>query len=102
MDQLTEKEDVYAFTPEGAERSICLRLTLRNGFLGVFCANSYSGTVRTDPSGRLRTTKADEAHGFGLEQMRAVAEKYRSLLDISYTDKVFTVQTALKLPDENV
>ena len=30
--------------------------------------------------------------------MNAVAEKYHSLLDISYTDKVFTIQTALKLP----
>ena len=30
--------------------------------------------------------------------MSAVAEKYSSLLDVSYTDRVFTVQTALKLP----
>ena len=30
----------------------------------------------------------------------AVAEKYKSILDIRYTDSVFTVQTALKLPGE--
>lgn len=102
MNLLDNALEGAAGTPEGAERSIRLRLTLRNGFLGVSCTNSYSGVVRTDPAGRLRTTKTDEAaHGFGLEQMRAVAEKYRSLLDISYTDKEFTVQTALKLPDED-
>ena len=32
--------------------------------------------------------------------MSAVAEKYKSILDIRYTDSVFTVQTALKLPGE--
>jgi hypothetical protein len=32
--------------------------------------------------------------------MESVAEKYKSILDVSYTDKVFTVQTALKLPKE--
>ena len=101
MNLLDNALEGAAGTPEGAERFIRLRITLRNGFLGVFCANSYGGTVRTDPSGRLRTIKTDEAaHGFGLGQMRAVAEKYQSILDVSYTDTVFTVQTALKLPEE--
>ena len=51
-------------------------------------------------SGELHTTKPDNmAHGFGLPQMSAVAEKYHSLLDISYTEEhVFIVQTVLKLP----
>ena len=85
----------------GTSRFIRVRIVLRNGFLGVSCTNSYSGTLNTDSSGRLRTTKEDPtAHGFGLDQMTAVAEKYHSILDISYTDTEFTVQTALKLPEQ--
>ena len=86
---------------EGEKRFIRLRTSIRNGFLAVFCENSYNGRLSTDQHGRLRTTKAEpEAHGFGLTLMENIAEKYKSLLDVSYTDTVFTVQTALKLPEE--
>ena len=92
--------------PEGAarveapgERLIRFRAAAKDGYFAVRCENSYAGPLAPDERGRLRTTKADpEAHGFGLPQMSAVAEKYGSLLDVSYTDRVFTVQTALKLP----
>ena len=81
------------------ERFIRFRAAVKDGYFAVRCENSYAGPLAPDERGRLRTTKADpEAHGFGLPQMSAVAEKYGSLLDVSYTDRVFTVQTALKLP----
>ena len=48
--------------------------------------------------GLLSRKSHPEFHGFGIAKMRALAEKYKSILDISYTDTVFTVQTALKLP----
>ena len=83
------------------ERFIRLRTSLRKGFLAVYCENSYAGRLSADRNGRLRTTKPEpEAHGFGLALMEQIAEKYHSLLDISYTDTVFTVQTALQLPEE--
>lgn len=81
------------------KRFIRLRASIRNGFLAVFCENSYSGRLSTDQHGKLCTTKPEpESHGFGLTLMENIAEKYKSLLDVSYTDTVFTVQTALKLP----
>ena len=50
--------------------------------------------------GTARTTKGDAAsHGFGLARMRAVAEKYDSILDVSWTDSRFTVQTAPQFPE---
>ena len=49
----------------------------------------------------LRSTKPEsEAHGFGLTLMETIAKKYKSILDVSYTETVFTIQTALKLPTE--
>lgn len=49
----------------------------------------------------LRSTKPEsEAHGFGLTLMETIAQKYKSILDVSYTETVFTIQTALKLPTE--
>ena len=50
---------------------------------------------------RKRTVKEREKYIMSLvNQMTAVAEKYHSILDISYTDTEFTVQTALKLPEQ--
>lgn len=82
------------------KRFIHFKSEVKSGFLAVKCENSYAGNLKGDENGRLQSTKTDtEAHGFGLPQMSAVAEKYHSLLDISYTENhVFIVQTALKLP----
>lgn len=98
MNLLDNALEAAAQAPEG-QREIRLRVSVKNGFLAICCENSYSGRLATDSHGKLTTTKADpEAHGFGLTLMRQVAEKYNSILDISYTGTVFTVQTALKLP----
>ena len=81
-------------------REVLCRIKLSQGFLAIHCENTYCGTVRLDQAGQLVTTKANaEGHSFGLVQMRAVAEKYNSVLDISYDQDRFTVQTALVLPD---
>ena len=86
--------------PRETEPFIRLRLSVRGGFFAVFCENSFNGQVVLGQDGRLRTTKADpETHGFGLPLMRRVAEKYKSILDVSHTGGVFVVQTALKLPE---
>lgn len=78
-------------------KEVWLRIHMAQGFLAIRCENTYSGVLRTDASGSLASTKPEgEAHGFGLRQMQAVAEKYHSMLDISYDGQRFTVQTAIK------
>lgn len=89
-------------TPEGRERAIRFRMRVDGAFLPILCENTFDGHVETDESGAVRTTKPDPAsHGFGLAQMRAVAEKYDSILDVSWTDRRFTVQTALQFPEQS-
>lgn len=76
-------------------------LQIRQQYLAIRCENTYRGALRTDSSGRLLTTKTDAAdHGFGLMKMRSIAEKYGSVLDISYDENRFTVLTALRLRTE--
>lgn len=83
----------------GSQRFIRLQMSVRNGFLAIQCENSFQGPLVEKREGGLLSQKSHpEFHGFGIAKMRAVAEKYKSILDISYTDTVFTVQTALKLP----
>ena len=83
------------------ERYIRFHVKAAGGFMAVLCENTFDGRVDKDARGAPRTRKSgDEPHGFGLTQMRAVAEKYGSILDVSWTDTLFTVQTALKLPEK--
>lgn len=73
---------------------------VRNGFLAVKCENSFSHDIKRDENGNLISTKDVEYHGLGIRLMSKTAERYGSIVDISVCDdKIFTVQTALKLPE---
>ena len=90
-----------ARTPAGREKFVSFQMRLTGRFLPILCENSFDGHVETDRKGDLLTTKGEkDSHGFGLAQMRAVAEKYGSVLEISWTEERFTVQTALQRPAE--
>lgn len=80
---------------------IVCSLQIRQQHLAIRCENTYNGVLQTDENGQLCTTKQDSgSHGFGLLQMRTIAEKYGSVLAVSYDDTRFTVMTALKLLPE--
>ena len=88
-------------TPEGREKTIRFQMRVKGDFIPILCENTFDGHVETAPDGSVKTTKADpDSHGFGLAQMRAVVEKYESILDVSWTDDKFTVQTAPQFPRE--
>ena len=88
-------------TPAGREKAIRFQMRVKGDFIPILCENTFDGHVETAPDGSVRTTKADpDSHGFGLAQMRAVVEKYESILDVSWTDDKFTVQTAPQFPRE--
>ena len=87
--------EAAARVPHG---EIICSLQIRQQYLAIRCENTYDGTVHTDSAGNLLTTKDDPAeHGFGLMKMRSIAEKYGSVLDVSYDKNRFTVMTALRL-----
>ena len=101
MNLLDNALEGAARTPAGREKAVWFRMRLSGNFLPIFCENTFDGRVETDETGELITTKADRtAHGFGVEQIRAVAKKYESILDVSWTQERFTVQTALQKPLE--
>ena len=66
----------------GQERYIWVDMHLRGNFLCLQCVNSR-------PAGE--EPEAREGHGYGLAAMRAVAEKYNSVLLIERTPSEFSV-----------
>ena len=87
-----------AGTAPDSRREIVCTLQIRQNYLAISCENTYGGTLSADEHGQLLSTKSGQGeHGFGLVQMRAIAEKYGSTLSISYDAEHFKVMTALKL-----
>lgn len=90
-----------ARTPEGQHKAISFRMQATGGLLSVLCENTFDGHVKTNKQGAIQTPKAGpSSHGFSLTQMRSVARKYKSSLDVRWTKERFTVQTALQKPLE--
>ena len=88
-----------ARTPPDKPRDIRCSLQIWQGYLAIRCENTFDGIVALNEEHDLLTRKPVPAdHGYGLLQMRAIAEKYGSTLSVSYDAERFTVMTALKLP----
>ena len=83
------------------QRHIQFRSEIKNDFLTISCKNTFSEKPKKDRHGRIISSKSDAlSHGFGIRQMESIAQKYHSILDISYEmDGFFSVQTALRLPE---
>ena len=97
MNMLDNAIEASLQLPE-TQRSISLSAGMINkGFLTITCVNHCDRSTTIQPDGTIETDKEDQlSHGFGLTQMREVAEKYHSLLNITCDDGVFTVSTALQ------
>lgn len=102
MNMLDNALDANKGSENGENKYIKFKAEIKNGFLAIRCENTYSGEIITEKNNLPRTTKGNKSeHGFGMLQMESVAKKYNSVLDISHDDAkhIFTVQTALKLPE---
>lgn len=103
MNMLDNALEACTKVKDADRRSIKFHADVKNGFLSISCKNTFADKPRQDRRGRFLTSKSDDlAHGFGIPQMESVARRYHSVLDISYeTDRFFSVQTTLQLPQEN-
>lgn len=82
-------------------RKVNVSLKVVRDILSIKCENSYSAPLQPDEDGGFVSTKpAPEEHGWGIRQMRQIAEKYNGILDITSTDSRFTIQTALSMRRE--
>ena len=99
INMLDNAVEAAARVPVPRRREVHCHIKYHQGHLAVSCVNSCNGPPHVDEAGRLLTEKPGPGeHGLGLVQMRAVAEKYHSRLNIRYDDETFTAETALQVP----
>ena len=81
---------------EEDKRRIELSMTQQGPCLSISVQNSAAGKVQVEGN-TVRTTKEQkELHGFGLNSVREIAEKYRGSCTIQSTEDEFTVYIILQ------
>lgn len=77
------------------KRYIALRVKRVSNLLSVSSENYYEGEEKTE----WTTTKNDKiSHGFGLRNIRSIAEKYGGQMQISVKRNIFSVDIAIPIP----
>lgn len=60
--------------------------------------NPYNHPIRTDRDGNLLTTKKDhKSHGYGVNSIRRVVEKYQGEVLLDTQNNIFTITIIMKL-----
>lgn len=63
-----------------------------NEMLLMDLSNSYAKEPIREPDGRFRSLKEGEAHGWGIEVVRDLVQKYDGSMDIRYGNGSFHVE----------
>lgn len=83
---------------ESADREIKLELFIQRNYYCIKVVNAIKGSVLSD-NPKLATTKQDKTvHGFGVESVKMLAEKYNGITSFTESGGYFTAEVWLKLP----
>ncbi len=83
----------HAAQPSGEEPLISVRAYHRNNAYLIEVANSFAGSLRWDAESGLPATSKEEkdGHGYGLPNIRRVANKYAGDMAIDLKDGIFSL-----------
>lgn len=78
-----------------ADKKICVRLTVNNGYFVVSIENTFNGAVPS--SGIFRTVKKDKLmHGYGLQNIRSIVEKYAGNMQSETKGKLYVTHIIMR------
>lgn len=73
------------------DRFINLKIKYDKGRLMIQADNPYTGEIHEE-NGRILTTHGDKKnHGIGLQSVKKVIQKYNGIMNIDYSDNIFSV-----------
>lgn len=80
-----------------AGKHIRLMVKYQAGTILITCINSYDGIINKK-DGQLKSRKEDPTlHGFGLQSIENVVEKYHGVIEKTYDEKEFRIQIFMYL-----
>lgn len=81
---------------EENKRYVNLYITYENNYLIVSCVNIFTGVITKSSTGIINTIKEDKNnHGFGMNSIKNICEKYNGSMNFENTNNVFTIKCIL-------
>ena len=78
-------------------RKISLKARCNKGYFSYSISNNYNGIIKFN-NGKYSSTKLDtKMHGFGLENIEDIVNKYSGTLNINYSESEFSVLAIIKI-----
>ena len=78
------------------KRYVKLNMRMDMNNLVIVIENSFNGQISEDKKGKILTIKTNKInHGFGLDSIQKVVNKYHGFMRTSYTETVFTIEILL-------
>ncbi|CEO35584.1 two-component sensor histidine kinase [[Clostridium] sordellii] len=80
-----------------SKRKISLKARCDKGYFSFSICNNYNGIIKFN-KGKYSSTKSDSSmHGFGLENVSEIVNKYSGTLDINYSEFEFNILAIIKI-----
>ncbi|EPZ58873.1 histidine kinase-, DNA gyrase B-, and HSP90-like ATPase family protein [[Clostridium] sordellii ATCC 9714] len=80
-----------------SKRKISLKARCDKGYFSFSICNNYNGIIKFK-KGKYSSTKPDSSmHGFGLENVSEIVNKYSGTLDINYSEFEFNILVIIKI-----
>lgn len=73
------------------DRYINLKIKYDKGRLLIETTNPYTGSINEENGKLLTTDKDKENHGFGLQSIKKAIQRYDGIMNIDYSDNIFSV-----------
>lgn len=78
------------------KRYIRFKASLIEGSFSVACENYYTGKLLYEDSG-IKSDKSSDGHGYGLLNIRAIAQKYDGEFSINTNDNLFRISVIIPI-----
>ena len=80
-------------TIKADKSNVNLSIRYANGLLDIIVSNTYQGKIQKE-SNHFISSKNEE-HGFGIENVKRMVEKYNGEINIDYDGNMFTARVVI-------
>lgn len=85
---------------ENRERIVTISIGVKKGALVIVVKNSYEHNLKKDKFGNLLSTKEEfTRHGYGVNSIKKVAEKYNGEVVVDVQDNIFSIMAIMNLEE---
>lgn len=86
---------------EPSKRSIALTMKCSQGFLSIHLENYFDGNLQTSGDTLLTSKKDVFSHGFGLQSIYQIVDRYNGIFNYKVAKNIFSVNILIPLPEDD-